>query len=213
MEENTYRRVNPSIEIIALAAQAFQYYFAINSEQVVAVIVNLFVYLFLSAVLYPVLDYRYITKISDRIKKQLNENPKPEVKYLNLAASYMNGIKLLVILFMVITSMYTDAGNCALIMIPNILLLLAGILFLAFRSVLNVLKAFRYPDLSAAHIFKNIMIYNNKEDNRVVIDKAFGVGSTINLATRQGKIILIVLLLPPIILFTLILILNSMGKI
>ncbi|OGU63941.1 MAG: hypothetical protein A2499_03570 [Stygiobacter sp. RIFOXYC12_FULL_38_8] len=63
------------------------------------------------------------------------------------------------------------------------------------------------------HLIKNFIFYYNKKDNRSIVDKPIGIGSTINFATKEGKFIFLLLLFPPIVIVVSILILKSLGKI
>ncbi|MBU1095248.1 MAG: hypothetical protein CVV23_08790 [Ignavibacteriae bacterium HGW-Ignavibacteriae-2] len=62
-------------------------------------------------------------------------------------------------------------------------------------------------------VLRNFIIYYNPKDKRAVVDKPFGLGSTINFATKEGKIIFAVLISIPItILLIIFIVLGITGK-
>jgi len=179
----------------------------------VDLIISIGIYLLLSSIFYFALDLRVVTKVSDKLKDELKDYNNPNIERLNKASVFINLIKVLVLLFIIVI------GNKSMVQLNHwinavvIVMFFGVLLILIYLYLKNVLLSYSYPNTSLMHLIKNFIFYYNKKDNRSIVDKPIGIGSTINFATKEGKFIFLLLLFPPIVIVVSILILKSLGKI
>ncbi|MFH0733122.1 MAG: DUF5808 domain-containing protein [bacterium] len=72
------------------------------------------------------------------------------------------------------------------------------VLFILTLSITNFLKANGFESMTIKKTLSKVLFYYNPKDKRAVVEKQFGVGTTINFASKQGRLILYVLLAIPI---------------
>lgn len=222
MDTNGYKRTDWRIELLCLTAFAVQIMAALSENKMdlvlAPVICELVGYLVISVILYYVLDKTAMLKpASFKIELEKTIINKEETNcYLSKAVSANTAIKLFIIL--IITSVvlnqvyYPDGRYIALVMIL-LLVYLVCIFYCAFLYAKYAMAARGYVNIPVKFMATKMIIYYNPDDKRTIVDKAFGVGSTINLATRQGKIILwTILAIPLAIVFLVILVKAVSGK-
>ena len=56
-------------------------------------------------------------------------------------------------------------------------------------------------NLTFINTLKHGLFYYNKNDKRAIVDKPFGAGSTINFASKQGRLVFYVLMSIPLSIF------------
>ena len=212
-----YKRFNGTVEIISISLLVLQLYFALTSNSALNLVpffISCFIYLVLTLVLYYSLSPKVVFKTNSDLscfgtKSNLTDSDKD--LFISKAVFYSALFKLFLLLI---------PGQILLINIISLNSVLLNtistfaIIFLAFYELLlmnyNLIKANGYMDATMKDTLSKGVFYNNPNDKRTVIDKPVGIGSTINLATKDGKIILWVLLAIPITIITLLVVVFSL---
>jgi len=77
-----------------------------------------------------------------------------------------------------------------------------------------LIKANGFVNVSNKQTVLNGLLYYNPNDKRAIVEKQFGVGTTINLASKQGRLIIYILLsIPLFVIFMILFAFKIAGKI
>jgi len=172
-------------------------------------IINLILYLILSTIFYFSYSKKYLIKNFDFSllfgnKVIISENQ--SLYLLNKAIFFIGFVKVIILLIPLLLSLVNYYNLILfpffrLIIITPLLLL---VFLLIFYSIKYIVKANGYLEVTNKQVINNGILYNNPNDKRAVVEKKFGIGTTVNLATKQGRIILYVILSIPITILTLV---------
>lgn len=204
-----YKRINYRIELICVAILIVQLGFVINSskEQLLnslpAFLVMLFLYFITTIVFIIGYSPKYILKKTDLTSIFGSKTELEESQILILLEKAVNSIGIgkaiitfIPLLLFIINHLYFLPFTFfrPLIILPLLLIFF----ILLFYSIKNIIKANGYLTVTNKQIISNGIFYHNPNDKRAVVEKQFGIGTTINLATKQGKMIMIVILSIPV---------------
>ena len=206
------------IELASAVIYSIQIFLAINSgyfESFLPVlIIELNVYLIISLVFYFALDKKWF---SSELKLKI-DSPKDDItedqrnKFISRALVQINITKFLIVLMIASYFILGIFEFAVYYYIAVLLILFSAMLYLVVLFSKNVANSKGYAKISKKELMTKYLFYYNKEDKRTILEKPFGVGSTINLASKDGKIILGVILAIPITIILLILIVVLLSK-
>ena len=214
-----FKRMDLRIEFVSVTLLLLNLYFALNSTQLNLgpFIVGVFIYLLLSLIMFASLSPNYIfkenkTSVQYGNKTILSEDQKEF--YLKEAYNFSSLFKFSVILIPTLIYFLEFLGiKNNIVGILIVVILMSAAFYMIFRMQKSIIKANGYLNISSKSALNYSFIYNNPDDKRVVVDKPFGIGTTVNIATKQGRIILIVILAIPItILSVIFIVLSISGK-
>ncbi len=179
----------------------------------IPIIISLFIYILLTLVFLFT-----FTKSSTKNKIEINL-PKVEISEL-LKLSYAKT-----------TLYYIGLFKISIATLPILLFILNSQLGLSkpivfIFMILNILLAFYFFTLTIKYFlqhngyvnltFKNTikygLFYYNENDKQAVVDKPFGIGTTINFATKQGRLVFYVIISIPITILILLITIISFVK-
>ncbi|MDP4174995.1 MAG: DUF5808 domain-containing protein [Bacteroidota bacterium] len=203
MEQNDYKKFNWWVEVFTIFLIIAEIFFVIShnalQKNISAIIVQILVYLVLSIIFFYSVTPEVLFNESDtpiRLKRT-NISKETSNSFLKIAIMYLGLTKLAIIAVfpvMIFSQMMLKTN-------PLVFLALNFIVIFYFISLFM-----KYLALSKGYIITklkdvilNLIFYYNPEDERAVVDKPVGVGSTVNLATKQGKIIMVTILAIPIV--------------
>jgi hypothetical protein len=203
MEQNDYKKFNWWVEIFTIFLIIAEIVFVIShnalQKNISAIIVQILVYLVLSIIFFYSVTPEVLFSDSDtpiRLKRT-NISKERSNSLMKIAIMYLGLTKLAIVAVfpvMIFSQMMLKTN-------PLVFLALNFILIFYFISLFM-----KYLALSKGYIITklkdvilNLVFYYNPEDKRTVVDKPVGVGSTVNLATKQGKIIMATILAIPIV--------------
>ncbi|MGE5400739.1 MAG: hypothetical protein ACM3S2_10060 [Ignavibacteriales bacterium] len=212
MESLNYRRINWQIELLNLlligSEAAFAYQNDIFPRLLPGLIIQVCAYALLSLIYYFVLGPKVLfPKTGTVVPVELRDISEQEsLRYIKRGVICFNSTKL-IISFIIITAMlmniYHFNSYYSLILM---IILLSILLYLILQFTKNTVSARGYVLTSNKELLKNFVFYFNPDDRRTSVDKPLGMGSTINLATKDGKMIMGVILAIPISLIIMLLI-------
>ncbi|HPN37149.1 MAG TPA: DUF5808 domain-containing protein [Melioribacteraceae bacterium] len=182
-----------SITIILLTI--FIVFNYLPNTTIAPIIVSIFIYLILTLAF----NYSFNLKTNNKSKAEINL-PKTNISekekniYINLRSLYIKAAKILI-------------AFLPIILVLNIYKLFIVFVFfmLFFISIVLIIKyhllSEGYLNLTFINTLKHGLFYYNKEDKRAIVDKPFGAGSTINFASKQGRLVFYVLISIPLSIF------------
>jgi|GEM_PF-4918837 len=187
---------------------------SLNTIQIL--ITEIFIYTLISLISYYMYDDKVIfsdPKIPiDHPRYDLTEDEK--TKFYNQVFLNFGLLKLSIVIFLFCILLIELAR------LPETLIYLLIIILFFFLGMIiinltrSVLSAKGFKNIPTMDILKKYTIYYNPNDKRSIVDKPFGIGTTINLASKQGKLIFgIILGIPLFIISLLIIVLSLAGKI
>ncbi len=204
-----YKPINYRIELFSVVILFVQLGFVINStkEQLVntlpAFLVMLFLYFITTTVFIIGYSSKHILKKTDLTslfgkKTELEESQ--VLLFIKRAVNIIGIGKAIIIFIPMLLFIINHLYFLPFVLFrPLIILPLLLVFFtLLFYSIKNIIKANGYLTVTNKQTILNGIFYYNPNDKRAVVEKQFGVGTTINFATKQGKIILIVILSIPV---------------
>lgn len=198
------KKFSPIIESLIALIVAAQLYFIISEDfksLIPLAIIEAAVYILLTLLFSLMIlgDTTYNINLSKLriLPKSLPYEITDEQKnaYLSKAAGSINSIKLAIILFMAASPLLETGGLFILVLLPGLLI---GIFFAIYNFMKYSLYSRGYINIPAKEIWQKYIFYYNPNDSRAVLEKPLGVGSTVNLATSHGKLILGVILGVPL---------------
>lgn len=203
MEQNDYKKFNWWVEIFTIFLIIAEIFFVIShnalQKNISAIIVQILVYLVLSIIFfYSVTPEVLFNESETPIRlKRTNISKETSNSFLKIAIMYLGLTKLAIIAVfpvMIFSQMMLKTN-------PLIFLALNFIVIFYFISLFMKYLALSkgYLITKLKDVILNLIFYYNPEDERAVVDKPVGVGSTVNLATKQGKIIMATILAIPIV--------------
>jgi len=113
-----------------------------------------------------------------------------------------------ILLFILNSQLVISKPTVFIFMILNILLAFCFFIF----AIKYFLQHNGYLNLSIKNTLKYGLFYYNKNDKRAVADKPFGIGTTINFASKQGRLIFYVIISIPITILILLITIISFVK-
>ncbi len=168
---------------------------------IVPIIVSFFIYGVLSFAFYISFKYKNNNKknnaeinlpkiiITDELKNE----------YINLRFLFI-GLSKIIIAFLPPVLFFLSE-----IMLLRTFIVLLSFVFLFVLFFLFIIFVIRYHMLSEGYTnltfintIKHGLFYYNENDKRAIVDKPFGAGSTINFASKQGRLVFYVLISIPI---------------
>ncbi|HRI47820.1 MAG TPA: hypothetical protein PK559_11995 [Ignavibacteriaceae bacterium] len=199
-----FRRFDLRIEIISIICIISQlfFYVIIPGLEIAPFIISSFLYIVLTIVMYyslspgVVINPNYIEKKLGT-KHNLNENEK--LFFLRRSIFFAGLFKFCILL---IPSHFlffqVFLGDSKYLGVTFVILFLVIGFYSLFLMGLNIIKANGYTESGYKEVLKYGIIYNNPDDKRGVVEKPYGLGVTVNLATNEGRLILGVLLAIPL---------------
>jgi len=208
-----YTRVDWKVETASILILLFQFYLIQNHSSRIAVI-----YLILSCFVYLILSIVMHYSVSPNILFKKLENPelygrKSELTETELLIHIKRGITytsffklcfLLIPLLVSFTSVFGYRNTVFNLLLTIILIALAFLMF--YKSMQYFSKARGFTEITFRQILTVGLFYYNTNDSRAIVDKQFGIGSTINLASKEGRLVLWIILAIPVTIITLLLI-------
>jgi uncharacterized membrane protein len=223
MEESNkgHKRIIWWLELINLTLLLIQLAGAIkihNSGVVLLVIMAFMVYLYLSIHFYFALNKKiFLSELKhpvNDVKEDLTENERNKfISFCIFELSLVKFFVVLIILNLAMNIVYNFGKVLPYLSVVIFLVLLAVIFYLIVSFLKHLVNSKGYINTSRKEILTKYLFYYNSENKRVVVSKPLGRGSTINLATKDGKLILGIILFPVIIVFLVIFILILTHKI
>lgn len=208
-----------NIELIILLLLILQISAAIYTarfpDTIQIFITEIFVYSLVTLITYYMYDDKVIyadPKIPvDYTRKNLGEEEKTMFYnniFFNFGLLKLNIFSLLFIIFMIEISGLSEWLVYAALLIFFLLMLIIII-----QLIKSMLSAKGYINIPTRDILRKFTVYYNPSDKRSIVDKPLGVGTTFNLATKEGKFLLgLILGIPFFIVTLLIIILAFAGK-
>lgn len=198
------QRFDLRIEIISLICISSQLYFylIIPGLEIAPFIISSFIYIVVTIVMYyslspeVVINPNYLEKKLGT-KHNLDENKK--LFFLRRSIFFAGLFKFCILLipshFLFFEVFFGDSKYPG---VTFVILFVAFGFYSLFLMGLNIIKANGYIEVGYKEVFKYGIIYNNPDDNRGVVEKPYGLGVTVNLATNEGRLILGILLAIPL---------------
>lgn len=198
------KRFSPLIEALAALILLVQLYIIIAGklgDQIPLLIIEIVVYglltLLFSYMLLGNTSYNIslgkLKVFPDSLPYEISEGQKDF--YMRRSADSLNLIKLVFVIFMSLVPLLKANALFFLILVPAFI---AGLLFSIYVYTKYSLYSRGYIKITPKEIWRKYIFYYNPNDNRAVLDKPIGAGSTVNLATPQGRVILGIILGIPI---------------
>jgi uncharacterized membrane protein len=222
MKQVKYHRVNWIVEIVSIIILLLQFIHLLRSHSNKAAVI----YFTLSCLVYFILSIVMYYSVAPSVLFNKLESPESfgqkfeisETELLNFiqkGAAFTSLFKLCLILIPLLSSilplLFPDNKFPFNLIAAISFFSLAFIMFI--YSIQYFYKARGFTKLSFSQTLKVGLLYYNPNDRRAVVDKQFGIGSTINLASKQGRLVLWVILAIPVTIITLLLIvLRLSGK-
>ncbi|MGE5621023.1 MAG: hypothetical protein ACM3U0_00485 [archaeon] len=205
MEDLRYKRINWQIELLNLilisAEIVMGYQTHLFSKLIPGLIIQICSYLLLSLIYYFVLSPKVLFHKTRAVVpiKMRNIPAQESLRYAKRGILCFNSTKLL-ISFLIgslafIDKYYHNSYNAVILLI--ILLSVSFYLIILFTK--NIASAKGYVVSNSKELLRNFVFYYNPADRRTSVDKPLGMGSTINLATKDGKIVFGVILAIPVV--------------
>jgi len=206
MEQLKYRRVDWKIEFIIIIILFLQLLSVglnnSNRINIVPTIIDWIIYLILSIIMYYSVSPSILFKKLDNpkaygIKFVLTQNE--ILAYIKKGVSFTSLFKLCILLIPVFLSNSSKLFGRRIASLDLLILLLLFFfaLMMIIRSIQLFIKARGYKDISFQATIKDCLIYYNPDDKRAIVDKQFGIGSTINFASKDGRLVLYVIIAIP----------------
>ncbi len=221
--ELNFKRTNKLIEIICLSMLFLQFLFIFTfrpykfSINLPPLIINLFLYLLLSLIFYFSTSPSIILKKFKKPelfghKSTLSQN---QILFYLKKGVLFSGLFKLTILFIpfglqLITNIFLMISVIFPILFTFIILCLG--LYILTVSINYFLKANGFESLTLKQTIIKGLFYYNPDDKRAVVEKQFGIGTTINFASKQGRLILYVIISIPITITLLLLLVMVLSK-
>jgi len=190
------------------------YKFNLGKGAIPLLIIQIIVYGLLSTIFYFMLSPKIIFG-TPKIPLEFERKPLTESEFNIYSNNYLQsitGVKFFFILLftsLILNKIFGESVYAIVVVFAVIVIKL----YLIFSFIKNVAHANGYVGFSNMDVLRNFIIYYNPKDKRAVVDKPFGLGSTINFATKEGKIIFAVLISIPItILLIIFIVLGITGK-
>jgi hypothetical protein len=109
-----------------------------------------------------------------------------------------------------IVSVLMGGKNSMLTVLVTVALLFTAFMMITL-AVQNFIKARGYTRVTFGETVRKGLFYCNPDDSRAILDKTVGTGTTVNLATKEGRMILWVILAIPATIITLIVLLKLLS--
>lgn len=212
MESLNYKRINWQVELLNLILISFEIVIGFQKEifsrLLPGLIVQVCAYSLVSLIYYFVLGPKVLfPKTGTVVPVEMRDISEQEsLRYIKRGIIFFNSTKLIIsfiISTVMLINIYHLSSYYAFI---SMITLLCILLYLAIQFTKNIASARGYVLTSNKELLKNFVFYFNPDDKRTSVDKPLGMGSTINLATKDGKIFMGVILAIPISLIIMILI-------
>lgn len=207
MEQLKYNRMNWKVEFIIISTLLFQTFYVshYNSNMIalVPVIMNWLVYIILFIVMYFSVSPAVLFKKLDNPKAYGSKRDLTESEilfFIEKGITRTGLFKLCILLIPVYLSLSISLFGSRIIIINLIVttFLIASASLLIIRAIQFFIKARGFIVITFNQTINNGLIYNNPDDKRAIVDKQFGIGSTINFGSKDGRLILYVLLAIPV---------------
>lgn len=157
------------------------------------------------------------TKINDDIffshymGERAFPSEKDQIRYMNLSVISIGFFRLLFAVIPIVIFWTDQYLSEQFSQVSSVLLIISAFLFLI-SAINNLMKFHGYYKISFKERILKGLFYNNPEDKRAIVDKPFGYGSTINIGSKQGKLVLTILLAIPSFMIILILCVMIFGN-
>lgn len=222
MEQIKYHRVNWKVEIASAIILLLQFIqlskYHSNKIAIIYFVLSCFVYSILSIVMYYSVSPSILFK---KLESPELFGPKCEISetellnYIQRGATFTSLFKLcfiLIPLFASMSSLLFPTDRFPYNIIASIFFIsLAFLMFI--YSLQYFCKARGFTNISFSQTLKVGLLYYNPNDKRAIVDKQYGIGSTINLASKEGRLVLwIILAIPTTIITLLLIVLGLAGK-
>lgn len=222
MEQVKYHHINWKVEIASTIILLLQFIQLLishsNKAAVIYFVFSCLVYFILSIVMYysvsPSILFKKIE--SPELFGPKSEIPETELlNYIQRGATFTSLFKFCLILIPLFASMssslFPNEKYPFNIIATIFFISLAFIMFI--YSIQYFCKARGFTKISFSQTLKVGLLYYNPNDKRAIVDKQFGIGSTINLTSKEGRLVLwIILAIPTTIITLLFIVLGLAGK-
>ena len=189
-----------------------------NKVAIIYFVLSCFVYFILSIVMYYSVSQSILFKkleSPELFGTKFDISESELLKYVQRGVTFTSLFKLCLILIPLFASMSS-------LLFPNNIFpfnIIATIFFISFAFIMFIYsvqyfcKARGFIKISFGQTLKVGLLYYNPNDKRSIVDKQFGIGSTVNLASKKGRLVLWIILAIPITIITLLLlVLGLSGK-
>ncbi|MGE5498801.1 MAG: DUF5808 domain-containing protein [Syntrophothermus sp.] len=204
METLKYKRINWQIEVLNLLLVILEVTLAFREDMFLRVlpllIVQIFTYALISLIYYFILGPSVLfPKTSMKLPLEMIQITEREsLRHISQGVTYFNLTKL-VFSFLITANILIQVYSLRAYYNNLFLIILLGLFFyLTLLFTKQMASAKGYVVTSNKELMKNFIFYFNPNDKRTVVEKPMGMGSTINLATKDGKIIMGVILAIPV---------------
>lgn len=204
MEALKYKRVNWQIEVLSLLLIILEFAITLRGNSFPRVmpllIVQICTYALLSLIYYFILGPKVLFhKTSMQVPlKMIQITEQESLWHIKRGVIFFNLTKL-VFTFLITANILIQVYSLRAYYNNLFLIILLGLFFyLTLLFTKQMASAKGYVVTSNKELMKNFIFYFNPKDKRTVVEKPMGMGSTINLATKDGKIIMGVILAIPV---------------
>ncbi|MGE5431367.1 MAG: hypothetical protein ACM3QX_09845 [Syntrophomonadaceae bacterium] len=212
MQTLNYKRINWQIEAVNLLLVTGETALAFREDMLPRILPGLIVqvctYALLSLVYYFILGPMVLfpkTNMAVPLKK-VDITEKESLRHIKRGIIYFNSTKLIISFLItsnILIQIYKLTGYYTVF---SLIILVALLFYLIVIFTRQMASAKGYVITSNKELLQNFIFYFNPADKRTVVDKPMGMGSTINLATKDGKMILGVILAIPVAIIAMLLI-------
>lgn len=212
MQTLKYKRINWQIEVVNLLLVTGEAALAFGENMLPRILPGLIVqvctYALLSLIYYFILGPGVLipkTNMAVPLKK-VDIIEKESLKHINLGILYFNSTKLLISFLITSTILIQTYKLAPYYTVFSLIILVVLLFYLIVHFTRQMASAKGYVITNNKELLQNFIFYFNPADKRTVVEKPLGMGSTINLATKDGKMILGVILAIPVAIIAMLLI-------
>lgn len=205
MEDKQVRRLNPLVEaliILLILLQAYSVFIG-GLRYLPMLFIEIAVYCLLTLIFYYALTPRVIlAEPKVPLKFDKIELSKEETDgYLQKIYNWMGLLKLSVIFLLsaVIVQEVFGLERRFHYLVPLLFVFyMASMFFSIYKLSYYMMLVKGYTNITRRDVLTKALFYYNPDDKRAFVDKPFGAGTTINFASKQGRMIFAVILSVPL---------------
>lgn len=215
MESGDYKKISWPAELLITMLIVIEAVFILQhgalQENIAQIIVQVMIYLLLSFIFYYSLSPAVLfSKPGVPINLKQKEITQDEQRaYINKSVLFISLLKLSVLSGFPL--IYLSRRVFGINSFFPAAFVLAAVFYCLIMFTKYLAFARGYMPESFKDIIVNIMFYYNPDDKRAVVNKPIGIGSTINLANKQGKIILATIISIPLSIILLLLLVFALS--
>ena len=207
MKENKISSFNRIVESVSVLAIILLSVVIINLKvsaetKILPVVLMCFIYGILTLVNIVTYSKSSIDKSNSKnsplMGEQIKIDDEQKEDFIKKSVFYFSVFKLMITILIPVLVIVNYINSVSYLIYITFLIYLPSALFLVFYSAYYFLLAKGYQFKDYKEFLRKGLIYNNPDDKRVMVDKPFGTGTTVNFGSKEGRRIFYIIISIPV---------------